>query len=156
LRRSHGQGIGLYAIAAIGADETVLAWSGEFISGAEIFDLSPRVLAHTVQIDDDLFLLGRIDPEPADFVNHSCDPNTGFRGNVVLVAMRPIEVGEAISIDYAMCDSVPINVFACRCGSPRCRGKVNADDWKRRDLQERYLGYFSAYLERRIRKAGWP
>jgi len=29
------------------------------------------------------------------FINHSCDPNAGFAGNIVLVAMRDIRPGAA-------------------------------------------------------------
>jgi len=38
------------------------------------------------------------------FINHSCEPNVGFAGNVVLVAMRDIEAGEELTTDYAMFD----------------------------------------------------
>ncbi len=40
--------------------------------------------------------------------------------------------------------------MACECGARNCRGTVTGKDWRRRELQERYRGYFSAYLARRI------
>ena len=40
--------------------------------------------------------------------------------------------------------------FACGCGAARCRGRVSGDDWRLPELRERYAGYFSAYLQRRI------
>jgi hypothetical protein len=49
-----------------------------------------------------------------------------------------------------MSDSNPYDEFICGCGTPVCRGRVTAEDWKRKDLQMRYEGYFSAYLQRRI------
>ena len=36
------------------------------------------------------------------FVNHSCAPNMGFNGQVVLVAMRDVEPGEELTFDWAM------------------------------------------------------
>ena len=40
----------------------------------------------------------------ARFMNHSCEPNAGLSGQVVLVAMRDIRDGEEILYDYAMSD----------------------------------------------------
>jgi SET domain-containing protein len=33
------------------------------------------------------------------FINHSCEPNVGFAGNVVLVAMRDISPGKELTTD---------------------------------------------------------
>jgi uncharacterized protein len=38
------------------------------------------------------------------FINHSCEPNVGFSGNVVLVAVRDIRHGEELTTDYALFD----------------------------------------------------
>jgi hypothetical protein len=38
----------------------------------------------------------------------------------------------------------------CRCGSARCRGVVTGRDWQRPELQQRYRGWFSAYLQQRM------
>jgi hypothetical protein len=38
------------------------------------------------------------------FINHSCDPNVGFAGDIVLVAMRDIRQGEELTADYALFD----------------------------------------------------
>jgi hypothetical protein len=90
--------------------------------------------------------------EPADFINHSCDPNCGLQGQIILVAMTDIQPGEEVTFDYAMTDSSPFDEFDCSCASPRCRGKVTRDDWKLPDLWQRYEGYFSTYLGNRINK----
>ena len=45
---------------------------------------------------------------------------------------------------------VPYPGFDCRCGSPLCRGRVTDSDWRIPELQERYDGWFSWYLQRRI------
>jgi hypothetical protein len=36
------------------------------------------------------------------------------------------------------------------CGSLDCRGYVSGSDWKLPELQRRYHGYFSPYLQERI------
>jgi uncharacterized protein len=38
----------------------------------------------------------------------------------------------------------------CQCNSPRCRKVLDGHDWRRADLQQRYRGYFSWYLQRKI------
>ena len=43
-------------------------------------------------------MAGAPEPEPADFINHSCDPNCVLSGNVVLVARRDIAVGEELGL----------------------------------------------------------
>ncbi|GIT46042.1 MAG: hypothetical protein Ct9H300mP12_06270 [Acidimicrobiales bacterium] len=35
-------------------------------------------------------------------INHSCDANVGFRGQVLYVAMRDIAIDEELCHDYAM------------------------------------------------------
>ena len=103
-----------------------------------------------MQVHDDLFITSPVPGDPADAINHSCDPNCGFQGEVTLVAMRPIAAGEELTFDYAMCDSAPFDEFPCSCGADMCRGFVRADAWQRADLQDRYRGFFSPYLAARI------
>jgi uncharacterized protein len=72
-----------------------------------------------------------------------------MQGNTVFVAMREIQVGEELSLDYAMIDDCD-DRMACRCGTTACRGTVTGRDWQRDDLQRRYGSYFSAYLLRKM------
>ena len=83
------------------------------------------------------------------FINHSCDPNVGFAGNIVLVAMRDIRPVEELTTDYALFDDYD-GSMPCQCGAPGCRGVITGHDWQRPDLQRKYRGYFSWYLQRRI------
>ena len=50
-------------------------------------------------------------------MNHSCDPNCGIVGAVLLVAMRDIEPGDEICFDYAMTDTDDYDEFECTCGT---------------------------------------
>jgi len=149
-------GYGVFAVEPIQTGERLVVWGGDIISRAEIMQLPAALRHYAVQVEEDLFLAPRAadEPEMADFINHSCDPNTGFEGQIVLRAMRAITPGDEICIDYAMCDGVPYDEFQCQCGSARCRGRVSGADWQRPDLQERYQGYFIPYLQRRIEEYG--
>lgn len=128
----------------------VVVWGGEVVTGNQLSLLGPDQRRRLcLQVEEDLFLLTTREG-PADWVNHSCAPNSGFCGQIVLVALRDIAPGEEICLDYAMCDSHPYCEFDCRCGAEGCRGRVTGDDWRVPELQERYRGFFSPYLERRI------
>src|SRR5690606_33853967 len=85
-----------------------------------------------------------------DFVNHSCEPNAGLLGQIGLVAMRAIAAEEEICYDYAMSDGSAYDEFDCSCGMRLCRGRISGSDWSIPRRQERYRGYFSPYLQRRI------
>ena len=107
---------------------------------------------HTLQIADDLVIgcPSATTSEPAEFFNHSCDPNAGLRGQIYLVALRDINAEEQICFDYAMVLNLASYRFTCCCGSSNCRNVVTGEDWKRADLQERYDGHFSWYLQEKI------
>jgi uncharacterized protein len=40
------------------------------------------------------------------------------------------------------------------CGTSSCRHRIHGRDWQRPDLQERYRGWFSWYLDRKISARG--
>lgn len=143
-------GYGLFACELIEKDEVLAVWGGIVVPGDRLGEYSEYAQTHGLQVEDDLFLLPLTEDDPSDYFNHSCSPNSGLLGQITLVAMRQIQVGEEICFDYAMSDSNPYDEFTCGCGTPECRGRITADDWKRPDLQQRYRGYFSPYLQRRI------
>lgn len=143
-------GRGVFAISTIEPNELIGVWSGRIVTAEDLDLLPDDIRSRTVQVEDDLYLASLSPGEPPDFINHSCEPNTGLSGQISLVAMRRIVPGEEITIDYAMCDGSPYDEFNCACGSASCRGKVSGEDWRNPDLWARYAGYFSPYLQRRI------
>jgi hypothetical protein len=143
-------GHGSVAAEFIAAGEVIAAFGGRCVSRQELDLLPTSQQIRSVQIEDLLYLAGSPEPEPADFINHSCDPNCGMHGNTVLVAVRDIAAGEAIVYDYAMSDGSDYDEFECGCGAATCRGKVTGNDWMLPELQLRYRGSFSPYLATRI------
>lgn len=135
---------------AIAKGELIVVWSGKLVSGEELRDLPQTVRRYSLQVEENQYLVSLTDCEPADYVNHSCEPNAGLSGQIALVAMREIAAGEEITYDYAMSDGSPYDEFQCSCGSIHCRRCVSGNDWQLAQLGRRYAGYFSPYLERRI------
>jgi uncharacterized protein len=149
-------GFGSVAVEPIAAGEVVAAFGGRCVRRDELDLLPTSQQVRSLQIADDLYLAGAVEPEPADFINHCCDPNCVLDGNVVLVAWRDIATGEALTYDYATSDGSDYDEFECSCGAANCRGKVTGEDWMLPELQRRYSGSFSPYLAKRIAALGNP
>jgi uncharacterized protein len=146
------EGRGLVAVEDIAAGEVVAVKGGHVVTTEELRTLPAERQESEVQIADGLHLAALDEDEYESvmlFLNHSCEPNVGFGGNIVLVAMRDVRAGEELTTDYALFDDYE-GSMECNCGRPSCRGRVDGRDWRRRDLQERYRGYFSWYLARKL------
>jgi SET domain-containing protein len=144
-------GRGVFAVKTIRKGETIAVWGGCVIGPDKVRALPREEKRLMIEVEEDRFLYSTTE-SPADWVNHSCDPNSGLSGQIVLVAMRNIAVGEEITFDYAMSDGNRFEEFVCFCGTARCRTRVTRDDWRKRELWLRYAGYFSPHIQRRIEK----
>jgi SET domain-containing protein len=153
VRESKIHGRGLFATADIAKDEVVAIKGGHIVDGKTLRQRITPVLGPVeIQIDDNLFIVPLTNEEREAsmlYLNHSCDPNLGVRGEITFVAMRDIRAGEELTHDWAMTDDDDYSV-ECNCGAPDCRKTLTGKDWQRVDLQKRYAGYFSAYLTRKI------
>jgi hypothetical protein len=150
LATKHRAGDYVVTTTAIAAGTIVVAWGGRVVDRATFSAFDRLQQTHSLQVADDLFLLAPDPPELGDFVNHSCDPTCGVMGSSMLVTMQALLPGDEVTFDYAMTDTDPYDEFACSCGAAACRGLVSADDWRLPELQQRYAGFFSAHVQRRI------
>jgi hypothetical protein len=58
-------------------------------------------------------------------LSHSCDPNASFeKGGRWLYALKNIEKGTEVTIDYERTERILCAPFVCKCGSPNCRGVI--------------------------------
>lgn len=146
----HGRG--LFAKEPIAKGEIVCIKGGH-IFNREIFREVQKTLGPAeIQIGEDLFIGPLMEEEREGsmiFSNHSCDPNIGVQGQIVFVARRDIQAGEELTHDWATTDDDDYEM-ACRCGAPNCRKVITGQDWRRKDLQEKYGNYMSWYLLEKI------
>ena len=153
VRESRIHGRGLFAESAIAKDEIVAVKGGHIVDGKTLREkITPELGPVEIQIDDDLFIAPVIEEErelSMLYLNHSCDPNLGMRGEITFVAMRDVSAGEELTHDWAMTDDDDYST-ECNCGAANCRRILTGKDWQRPDLQKRFAGYFSAYLARKI------
>ncbi|PSM30628.1 SET domain-containing protein-lysine N-methyltransferase [Haliangium sp. UPWRP_2] len=145
-RPTENRGDGAFAIAPIGRGETVAVFGGYPVSRAQLEALPEERKRRSIQIDSDLFLVSGEVREPGDMVNHSCEPNCGIRGDIIVVARRDIAVGEELTFDYAMSDASDYDEFRCACGTAVCRGVIRGTDWRDPAIQTRYAGFFTTYV----------
>lgn len=154
MRKSPLGGEGLFVNNKIDKGEIVVDYTsgpGTFVDADKADELYEKGNDYIIQVDENRFFVAREkhELEEADFLNHSCDPNCGIRGNLQIVAIRDIEPGEEVTFDYAMTESSDYSMD-CKCGSKNCRKIITGEDWRDRELQRRYEGYFSEYLQRNI------
>ncbi|MGH2562766.1 MAG: SET domain-containing protein [Thermomicrobiales bacterium] len=152
-------GMGTFARAPIAAGEVVFRWGGVLFTPEEI--RAGKAKPGTVAaIDEGVYLAAPADDEgdASDFTNHSCDPNLWMTDAVTLVARRDVPADEELTGDYAMweVDEEYVAAWACRCGSPLCRGRLTGRAWRLPELQERYRGHFSPFINRRIDALSTP
>jgi hypothetical protein len=148
--RDVARGKAVFARELIEPGEVVAVWSGRLVSADELDELPEDIRRHTVQVEEALYLASLTADEAPDYINHSCEPNSGLDGQITIIAMQAIHPGDEVTIDYAMCDGSSYDEFDCACGSSQCRGRVSGNDWRDPLLWKRYAGHFSPYLQRRI------
>lgn len=149
---------GIFAKKLIKKGEIISVSGGYIIEKREYKNLlkkdSKFFRAYVTKVADGFYLgcFKKKDLEDEDFFNHSCNPNAGFKGQIVMVAMRDIKPGEEITYDYAMTDSDRRDYFKCHCGAKNCRKVITGKDWKKSTLQRKYQGYFSWHIQEKIKK----
>ena len=150
ISKIHGKG--LFAQEPIAKGEIVAVKGGYILSKQQWNEIEPELGSAEIQIAEDLFIA----PVQKDhregsmlYINHSCDPNTAVQGQIVLVAMKDIAAREELTHDWATTDDLDYEM-QCACGSTNCRGIITGKDWMRKDLQEKYKGWFCWFLQRKI------
>ena len=133
--RLHGQGV--FATAPIKKGTRVIEYVGERISHAEAdrrYDDKDEADNHTFLfiVDSRTVIDAGVNGNEARFVNHACEPNCESvieDRRVFIEAIRDVRPGEELTYDYQIQrerDDPPDidTIFACRCGTPGCRGTM--------------------------------
>jgi len=150
----HGRG--LFALEPIRKGEIVCIKGGHIFNRETLEDVAQSLGPAEIQVAENLFI-GPLDEQEREgsmiFSNHSCEPNIGVKGQIVFVAMRDIDAGEELTHDWATTDDDDYEM-ECKCGALSCRRIITGQDWRRKDLQQKYAGYMSWYLMEKIKEGG--
>src|SRR5262245_65493042 len=121
----HGRGV--FAARRIEPGEITIDWTtcSEVLTDEQVRFLSVEEQMFVSIVDGKHVLF----KPPARFVNHSCDANARA-GDGHDVALRAIEEGEEITIDYVLEQALELRLrtFQCRCGAANCRGLLTPVD----------------------------
>lgn len=137
VRNSRIHGKGVFATRRIRKGTRIIEYVGERLSHEEA---DRRYEDHDVNdnhtflfiVDKKTVIDAGVGGNESRFINHSCDGNCESvieNGRVYIEAVRTIQPGEELCYDYEIGrdpDDPPNvdEIFACRCGSPKCRGTM--------------------------------
>jgi len=136
IRDSRIAGLGAFTTRRIPKGARIIEYRGERISADEAdaryesaFAGPHLVLLFTV--DSRTVIDGGAGGNEARYINHSCEPNCEAvieRRRVWIYALRDIGPGEELTYDYNLAGDDDIQTqderYACRCGTPSCRGTL--------------------------------
>ena len=143
------EGKGGFALRDIEKGETICVMKGESRTFAYFEEIhragNSRISCDQLQIGVRTYIATE---RPYVYLNHSCDPNAGIRGERAMTALRNISRGEEITYDYSATewtvqdyppyytDGWPMD---CNCRSSVCRKRVGCFPYLPKSLQEKYV-----------------
>ena len=105
---------------------------------------------HSIQIDANHHIVTREASrfEVDDFLNHCCSPNAFLDTSTLdVLALRDIEPGEEICLNYCATEEDLAEPFKCKCGSSDCYGLIRGFRFLSRSRQEALRDVVSPWLK---------
>ncbi len=139
VRRSRVHGKGVFAVAAIEADALIIEYKGEVIDWPEALRRHPHDPLepnHTFyfSLEGGSVIDAKQGGNSARWINHACMPNCQADeadGRVFIRALTALQPGDELFYDYGLVlderqTAKLKKQYACRCGTPACRGTMLA------------------------------
>jgi uncharacterized protein len=151
-------GIGVYAKNKILKNEKIAMFGGHVLTRKEEDKLPKEIYDNAIQIDDNLVIgsINKKEVEDGSMFNHSCNANSGIRGQILLVAIRDIDIDEQVTFDFGTVlyndGTSKAYKLKCLCDAKNCRKYITDNDWKNKNVQKQYKGYFPIHIEDKIKK----
>ena len=145
IKKSNIQGRGVFSKKAIRKGQRVFTFSEKKIKIKHPPGCNCRVCYRCIQIGKHIWLY----PWRNSYgwnLNHSCEPNCGIKG-AHIVAMRDINKGEEITIDYATSTCDERWSLACHCKSKKCRKVIQSFQYLPNRLKRRYGEFILPYFK---------
>lgn len=138
---------GIFAIEDLKQGEPINVFGGIAVPRSQIKEYRAIISHAGVQVSDDFFIVPSSNEEIKEqgIFNHSCEPNVGFNSSVTMVAIRDIQSGEELVMNYAFMET-DFDAFECKCGTTSCRKTIDSSTWKDAEFQSKYGKYYSPYL----------
>ena len=126
IRESLINGKGCFATLPFQRWKKIAPYAGERISNAEAKRRGGRRILRICGIDHRWSIDGSRGGNGTHYINHSCTPNAFTRtlyGQLIFFALRDIQPGEEITIDYE--STLHSDKKRCFCKASNCRGTIN-------------------------------
>ena len=166
MRNSEVHGRGVFAVAHIKKGTRIFEYLGDRVSHAAAdarYEDHDENDNHTFLfiVDKHTVIDAGVGGNDARFINHQCDGNCESvieNRRVFIDAVRDIAPGEELGYDYEIGrdkDDPPNvdEIYACRCGSPQCRGTMLRPPRKRRQAKRQRSAQAEKSQDRRPSEA---
>lgn len=134
-------GFGIVAKKNFLAGDILFEIKGKIISCDVGDGLDEETRSNTFRFDEEKYLSPK--GEIADFLNHSCEPNSGVikkNKKLFLVAILDIKKGEEIVFDYStIIASDDIWKMKCSCGADNCRKIIKKFNTIPKKIKDKYI-----------------
>jgi SET domain-containing protein len=130
-RRSPIHGTGGYARKDIPQGARVLEYVGEKIDRRESLGRCQGNNEYIFRLNEQLDLDGKVEWNPARFLNHSCAPNCDAEleeERIWILANRDIRTGEELTFNYGF-DLEDYKNYPCCCGASNCVGYIVGEEF---------------------------
>ncbi|MBD0327643.1 MAG: SET domain-containing protein [Pyrinomonadaceae bacterium] len=119
-------GKGCFATVLFPKGRKIADYAGEKISNAEAKRRAGRRVLRICAINNRWSIDGSRGGNGTHYINHSCRPNAYMKshyGRMQFYALRDIQPGEEITVDYQ--STLHPDTKRCSCRAPSCRGTIN-------------------------------
>jgi hypothetical protein len=111
--KNHVAGQGVVCLKAFKKGDVLARLAGEEINAMREYSFQ---IGKNKHLNDEYF---------TGYFLHSCDPNSSINTKEHIArAIKDIEAGEYITIDYSATEDFLFRQFKCNCGSKKCRGVI--------------------------------
>lgn len=140
--RTIGTGEGLFAKENFKTGDLIFTWEGVLKKGRYPYYVGHRWL----QIEKCQWI-APFRNNPGWYINHSCNPNSGIKNSVQIVAIKNITRGEEVTFDYSTSESENEWNLKCHCKNKNCRGIIRSYMFLSLELKLKYRDLISEYLK---------
>ncbi len=126
IKKSAIEGKGCFSVVSFRGGRKIAEYTGQKITNAEANRRASRRKLRICAINNRWSLDGSRGGNGTHYINHSCEPNAFMKilyNHILFVALRDIQPGEEITIDYE--STLHSNKKRCICGAASCRGTIN-------------------------------
>jgi uncharacterized protein len=126
VKKSSLHGLGCFATVRFLKGNRIAEYAGEKITRKEAMRRMKRPDGKRIsELEAEWYIDGSVDGNQTQYINHSCDPNADavvIGASLFIFALREIELGEEITVDYL--NSFEQDRSVCQCLTASCRQRI--------------------------------